>query len=1069
MQPVLRLLAKLNKVRRGCQVALPLIAMATVLLVASLPQTVVAQRKQCVDCHKDFKKSISKRHVHSPVDDGCETCHKRHGFSQKLVLTKPMPALCVECHENVNEELASPNIHGALSKGGCTICHDPHASDEKALLRELEEGSVCMLCHTELSSVFADENSHKPFRKGECEVCHAPHASDNPDLLVDSESAVCESCHKNAVGKHDFAGVTDVSCSDCHDPHAVSKKTQFAGYAHEPFSAGECDACHDIENNEVVIGDAFPPADLCGDCHDDMSALLEGGESHFGEDTRKMGGASTCLGCHDPHSTRHGSLFAEPQKDVCGKCHENLPTEKNYRGMLHEPYESGDCSTCHESHGGGGDHHLTQELSPLCESCHADILAAPAEGQTRHEALELMECTDCHEAHAAPYPSMLSELPEDRCAECHDKQSFSGVTHAPYASMQCGACHSNHSMTAGLLLAPEKSLCTKCHENITKDAVATFAHAPVQEESCSLCHESHGGEHLGLLNESQDDLCLGCHGLEDLVLGDAVFESETAAANASTTNLHAPVANANCSGCHSPHGSEIEGMLARENDDLCYGCHNQEKISFQEGKVHAPVAGGDCNSCHTPHGTTEAGLRKVSEPDLCTQCHDFGQPPLAGSHQGFNVTQTTCTGCHDPHNSNEDHLLNHVVHEPFADDDCESCHANPQDLTAVAAIEANVCLDCHDEKSEGVGHQLTGDLECTVCHTPHASKFPNLLHNPMSLCTDCHSDLLHPKLEPGQTVTLHKPLDNGTCLDCHKLHDPSGDHFLVTNQQTLCSSCHESVRERTDHATKHDPFAKDKCESCHTTHASTDRHMLKKDEERLCKSCHKLGTEAMDAKHGNIPLSGEGCSSCHDPHSTDRPGTALLLPVLHSPYEDGDCSSCHSDGAAAAQNIAMCLDCHEGDHDYSLVHNAGRPGSELNSVGVCLDCHSPHAGHEGMIKRSNQAETCYQCHDRQEFSREVVHGALDEGCTACHNLHENNYNSVLKSAPLNDLCISCHEDEKMHAHPIGAKHKDPRTGGPLICTSCHEPHASNHDLLMTFDYERDLCVQCHAAGTMKIH
>jgi predicted CXXCH cytochrome family protein len=120
-----------------------------------------------------------------------------------------------------------------------------------------------------------------------------------------------------------------------------------------------------------------------------------------------------------------------------------------------------------------------------------------------------------------------------------------------------------------------------------------------------------------------------------------------------------------------------------------------------------------------------------------------------------------------------------------------------------------------------------------------------------------------------------------------------------------------------------------------------------------------------------------------------------------------------------------------------------------------------------MFRRKTDIETCLQCHDRKEFTRKDVHGALDNGCDTCHDLHQNNY-SDLGEPILNELCSDCHEEGETHAHPIGAEYKDPRTGRPLTCASCHEPHSSDHEYMLTFDHQRDLCVQCHTAGTMRV-
>jgi predicted CXXCH cytochrome family protein len=144
------------------------------------------------------------------------------------------------------------------------------------------------------------------------------------------------------------------------------------------------------------------------------------------------------------------------------------------------------------------------------------------------------------------------------------------------------------------------------------------------------------------------------------------------------------------------------------------------------------------------------------------------------------------------------------------------------------------------------------------------------------------------------------------------------------------------------------------------------------------------------------------------------------------------------------------------------VHNSGRGGADAAAVGVCLDCHSPHAGHDGLLVRTSVTETCVQCHDRGEFTRQYRHAALDEGCDACHDVHDNQVDK-LTGADANALCAGCHDVENIHSHPVTG-HPDPRNGEPLACISCHEVHSADHENLLSFDQKRDLCVQCHAAG-----
>ncbi|NIM04193.1 MAG: cytochrome C, partial [Armatimonadetes bacterium] len=53
--------------------------------------------------------------------------------------------------------------------------------------------------------------------------------------------------------------------------------------------------------------------------------------------------------------------------------------------------------------------------------------------------------------------------------------------------------------------------------------------------------------------------------------------------------------------CHSPHGSNLGGMITQSQTDLCYSCHSDVRGQIEAGKsTHAPVTGGECTKCHNP-------------------------------------------------------------------------------------------------------------------------------------------------------------------------------------------------------------------------------------------------------------------------------------------------------------------------------------------------------------------------------------------------------------------------------------------------------------------------------------
>jgi predicted CXXCH cytochrome family protein len=219
----------------------------------------------------------------------------------------------------------------------------------------------------------------------------------------------------------------------------------------------------------------------------------------------------------------------------------------------------------------------------------------------------------------------------------------------------------------------------------------------------------------------------------------------------------------------------------------------------------------------------------------------------------------------------------------------------------------------------------------------------------------------------------------------------------------------------------------------------------------------------MTAAHGRVTLTGAACTTCHDPHSTRQAGSRLVMPDLHAPYKDKDCDVCHDASGKTASSVDVCADCHENANGFQRAHTAGRTGEAASQVAVCLDCHSPHAGYGKLLIRSTETQTCVQCHDRRDFTRKNVHAALEEGCTACHDLHDAQ-KLALRGAAVNERCSDCHDAAKTHAHPIGPDRKDPRTRQPLTCAGCHEPHSSDFERMLTHDQKRDLCVQCHSAG-----
>jgi predicted CXXCH cytochrome family protein len=88
-------------------------------------------------------------------------------------------------------------------------------------------------------------------------------------------------------------------------------------------------------------------------------------------------------------------------------------------------------------------------------------------------------------------------------------------------------------------------------------------------------------------------------------------------------------------------------------------------------------------------------------------------------------------------------------------------------------------------------------------------------------------------------------------------------------------------------------------------------------------------------------------------------------------------------------------------------------------------------------------------------------------CATCHDAHGSGQSGLLlDKQPA--LCGQCHDAASTHSHPFQEPARDPRTGNALVCTSCHNPHGSPHEQLLTHEKRRELCVQCHRGPNLEV-
>lgn len=90
----------------------------------------------------------------------------------------------------------------------------------------------------------------------------------------------CAACHLPQTNA--MRAPREELCLYCHDMRLTKK------YVHEPFSSGDCRSCHNPHSSPYRYMLSAAPATLCVSCHDRGSS----------DDHR---GADNCLDCHDAH------------------------------------------------------------------------------------------------------------------------------------------------------------------------------------------------------------------------------------------------------------------------------------------------------------------------------------------------------------------------------------------------------------------------------------------------------------------------------------------------------------------------------------------------------------------------------------------------------------------------------------------------------------------------------------------------------------------------------------------------------------------------------------------------
>lgn len=268
------------------------------------------QPDSCLQCHST-KVLLKSACVHKPVREDCGTCHKGHASPNEKLLTQPLPALCLDCHDEINKKVPPALQHKPVKEGECTLaCHTPHAGPNAKLLQQ-PLVDLCLDCHDDVKKAISTAKTpHKALGEARaCLTCHDAHGGKSPKLMrEDTTAKVCFQCHKDKAkhvaetANNPHEPVAKGDCAACHSPHGGTTKLLKRTYPetfYAPFDAasyGLCFSCH-----KSGLATEKTTTSLTG--------FRDGDRNLHAVHAAKSEKGRTCRACHDVHGAAQPKLI----------------------------------------------------------------------------------------------------------------------------------------------------------------------------------------------------------------------------------------------------------------------------------------------------------------------------------------------------------------------------------------------------------------------------------------------------------------------------------------------------------------------------------------------------------------------------------------------------------------------------------------------------------------------------------------------------------------------------------------------------------------------------------------
>lgn len=223
--------------------------------------TFVASSDYCITCHSNGGAGTDNntawavsRHSNSntvPAVSYTNSCGQCHSPTTELA-NGAMAVTCLGCHSYNGTDIVTghPVVNQAAAIASCAECHNSHYSTANNIVTKVNGGKHSMSASTHGSAGCAKCHTiegYLQFRAGQtvtagvanvsCAACHDPHTAN----LRDTQYALCTSCHQTSGFYHDSSWSRNIMTT--HNDDSLTS-TIIEGYVVRTGSDNPCLDCH---------------------------------------------------------------------------------------------------------------------------------------------------------------------------------------------------------------------------------------------------------------------------------------------------------------------------------------------------------------------------------------------------------------------------------------------------------------------------------------------------------------------------------------------------------------------------------------------------------------------------------------------------------------------------------------------------------------------------------------------------------------------------------------------------------------------------------------------------------